>query len=136
MEAPRIHPNSLRPLVFVLRLSVLYDWTCFVLVLAMPSWLFSFFSHPLPCSPFLFRMAALPLLVLPLVYLTAAETAHRCPPLVDLSVAMRITGALGIIGLVFWHDPKGAAAYWFFAASDFVWAGLYFFFARRVAVEK
>jgi len=136
MESPKIPVSSLRPLIFVLRLSALYDWLWFILLLAMPTWLFSLFSHPLPCSPFLFRLATLPLLVLPLVYLTAAETAQRCPPLVDLSIAMRVTGALGILGIVFWHRPQGALAYCLLSAGDFVWAALYFFFARRAASSR
>jgi hypothetical protein len=116
---------SQRALTAVLSISALYDWTAFGLLTVMPPWLLALFDHPVPRDPFLFRLAALPLLLLPLVYLAAARWGVACPPLVRLAVLLRVVGALGIAVLTVTHRPDGAAAYWFFVLGDLGWAGLY-----------
>jgi hypothetical protein len=117
----------------ILRASALYDWLAFALLLVLPDWLLRLFAHPVPANPFLFRMAALPLLLLPVVYLFAARHAPGCPPLVRLSVLLRVGGALAIAALVLIHRPDGEGAYWFFVVGDLVWAALYLVAARRTA---
>ncbi len=105
--------------------SAAYDWLGFLLLWTMPGWLFRLFAHPVPSDAFLFRLAALPLLLLPLVYLSAARMGSACPILVRLSIALRVVGALSIALLVLWHRPEGWGAYVCFAAGDLVWAALY-----------
>ncbi len=111
--------------------SAVYDGLGFILLWSMPRWLFTWFHHPIPANPFLFRLAALPLLLLPLVYVSAARMGSRCPVLIRLSIALRIVGAVGIALLLIWHLPPGQGAYWCFVVGDIVWAGLYVVGAKR-----
>ena len=107
---------------WTLRASVVYDLVAFVLLMAMPQWLFDLFAHPRPDDPFLFRLAGLPLLMAPPVYWLASITLEQS--LVTASVLLRVVGGIGIAAIVLWHAPAGAAAYWSFVVGDFVWAAL------------
>lgn len=118
--------NALR---WTLRASVVYDLVAFVLLMAMPQWLFDLFAHPRPNDPFLFRLAGLPLLMAPPVYWLASVTLERA--LVRASVLMRVVGGAGIAAIVVWHAPAGAMAYWSFVVGDFVWAALIVAAQRR-----
>lgn len=111
-------------LVRALVASVAWDLASLSLLLAMPAWLLALFAHPRPEDPFLFRLAALPLLMAPVVYLMAAREGRPDSPLVTASVGLRVVGAAGIVGLLLWHRPAGALAYWTFALADLGWAGL------------
>lgn len=107
---------------WTLRASAFYDLGALVLLLAMPSWLFALFVHPVPADPFLFRLAALPLFMAPVVYLMASAQDRRNHPLVGASVLLRVVGAIGIAALLVWHRPPGSMAYWTFVSGDLVWA--------------
>ncbi len=122
-----------RLLPSILRLSALYDWIAFVLLMILPVWLLDLFAHPVPTDLFTFRMAALPLLIFPVVYLFAAEHGAACRPLVWVSLCLRWLGALGIAILIVTHQPEGAGAYWFFVGGDLVWGALYLFAAKKTA---
>lgn len=117
----------------ILRVSALYDWIAFVLLMILPQWLLDLFGHPYPGELFFFRMAALPLLVFPVVYLFAARYGSACLPLVRLSVCIRWLGALAIALLTLAHRPEGQGAYWFFVAGDLIWGALYLWASRRTA---
>lgn len=106
----------------VLAASAAFDLVALVLLWAMPAWLLSAFGHPVPAEPFLFRLAALPLLMAPVVYLMAARDGRPGSPLVDASIGLRTVGALGIVALLLAHRPAGALAYWSFAVADLAWA--------------
>jgi hypothetical protein len=121
-------PESLS---LILRLSAFYDWLAFVLLMILPGWLLALFSHPVPEDLFTFRMAAMPLLVFPVVYLFAAQHGAVCRPLVWVSLCVRWLGALAIAALTLLHRPAGEGAYWFFAVGDLVWGTLYLWGALR-----
>jgi hypothetical protein len=106
----------------VLWLGALWDLGSFVLLMAMPAWLLELFHHPVPAEPFLFRLAGLPLLMAPVVYVMAARDARPASPLVSASIGLRAVGALGIVGMLLSDPPQGAAAYWTFAGADLVLA--------------
>ncbi len=128
---PPEHPAlPARRLSSVLRLSAAYDLLAFALLIWMPPWLLSLWRHPLPAEPFLFRLAALPLLMLPLVYLSAAIDPGRHPELVRLSIALRLVGGVAIGVLVTWQRPVAPGPYVCFALGDLAWAGLYVLTAR------
>jgi hypothetical protein len=114
-----------RALATTLRASALYDWTAFVLLIWMPAWLFDLFGHARPLEPFLFRLAALPLLLLPLVYFAAARDGLGHPELVRVCVRLRLLGALAIAVLLVWQQPAPSSPYWIFAAMDALWAAAY-----------
>ena len=116
-------------LAWALRASALFDWLALALLLWMPEGLLAFFDHPPPAEPFLFRLAALPLWMAPFVYWMASSRLHT--PLVEASVALRLSGALGIAILLLGHRPAGAAAYWSFVFADTLWAGLILILRRR-----
>ncbi len=103
----------------VLILSAVFDFGALGLLLAMPDALFTVFDHPRPTDPFLFRLAALPLWMAPVVYLVAARALEDS--LVRACVALRWWGAVGIAGIVIWHQPAGAVAYWSFVIADLLW---------------
>ena len=115
----------MRALPLVLRLSAAYDLIAAALLLWMPAWLLALWHHPVPSDPFLFRLAALPLLLLPPVYLTAAATAAERPDLVRLCVLIRGLGGAVILLLVLWQRPGVPGPYLFFAIVDWLWAGAY-----------
>jgi hypothetical protein len=75
-------------------------------------------------------LAALPLLMSPVVYVMAARDGRPESSLVAASIRMRIVGAVGIIGLLMIQAPAGALAYWSFAVADVVWAALILRFSR------
>lgn len=120
MGAPPVHRVALCRVLFA---SAVVDLVSLALLWWMPQWLLDLFSHPVPAEPFLFRLAALPLLMAPVVYVLAART--RESGLVTASIGLRVVGAIGIIGLLLVHRPAGAGAYWTFAGTDLVWAALY-----------
>lgn len=109
---------------WALRAGAIYDLTAFAVIMAMPAWLFELFGHPEPASDFLFRLAALPLLMAPPVYILASLEPLSNRMLVRASVLLRAFGAAGIAWLILAHEPAGAAAYWTFAIGDLFWAGL------------
>ena len=111
-----------RRLSLILRASALYDLVALALLWAMPAWLFTLFEHPRPAEPFLFRMAALPLLMAPVVYWMASEAPLRRDAMVRASIGLRVVGGLGIAALVIAHAPAGALAYWSFVVGDAFWA--------------
>ncbi|RKZ12378.1 hypothetical protein DRQ53_10330 [bacterium] len=111
-------------LMRILWASVVWDLTSLVLLLWMPVWLLAAFDHPVPEEPFLFRLAALPLLMAPVVYAMAARDGRPQSSLVTASIGLRVVGAVGIILLLITHQPAGAMAYWSFAIADLLWAGL------------
>ncbi len=111
-------------LVRILWASVVWDLTSLVLLLWMPAWLLAVFNHPMPQEPFLFRLAALPLLMAPVVYVMAARDGRPQSSLVTAAIGLRVVGAVGIILLLITHQPAGAMAYWSFAIADLLWAGL------------
>jgi hypothetical protein len=117
-------------LVRVLWASVVWDLGALLMLWWMPGWLLDAFHHPVPAEPFLFRLAALPLLMSPVVYAMAARDGRPESPLVAASIGMRVLGAAGIAGLLVAHLPDGALAYWSFAGADLVWAGLIFKLSR------
>jgi hypothetical protein len=108
----------------VLWLSAAWDLGSFVLLMAMPGWLLELFRHPVPAEPFLFRLAGLPLLMAPVVYVMAARDARPASPLVTASIGLRVVGAAGIVALLLASSPAGSAAYWTFAVVDLGFAGL------------
>jgi hypothetical protein len=112
-------------LVRALWFGVLWDLAAFVTLLAMPSWLFQLFDHPVPAEPFLFRLAGLPLLMAPVVYAMAARDGRPDSPLVTASIGLRVVGAFGIATLLIAMTPAGALAYWSFVVVDLVLAGIY-----------
>lgn len=111
-----------RRLGLLLRASAVYDLLALALLLWMPDFLFALFSHPRPQDAFLFRLAALPLWMCPVVYWRAGGDPRADSPLVGASIALRVIGAAGIAALVLWHRPAGAGAYWSFVAADLGWA--------------
>lgn len=111
--------------------SAAFDLVALVLLWSMPAWLLAAFDHPVPAEPFLFRLAALPLLMAPVVYVMAARDGRPESPLVTASIGLRAIGAMGIIGLLVAHRPAGAMAYWSFALADLAWAGLIAALRRR-----
>ena len=113
-------------LVRVLWASVAWDLASLVMLWWMPGWLLAAFDHPVPEESFLFRLAALPLLMAPVVYAMAARDGRGDCALVTASIRLRTVGAAGIIGLLIAESPQGALAYWGFAGADLVWAGLIF----------
>ena len=115
----------------ILRLSAYYDWIAFILLMILPAWLLDLFAHPYPVDLFSFRLAGLPLLIFPVVYLFAAQHGAQCRPLVWVSLCIRWLGALSIAALTLIHSPAGEGAYWFFAGGDLVWGALYLFAAKR-----
>ena len=117
-------------LVRVLWASVAWDLGALLMLWWMPGWLLDVFHHPVPAEPFLFRLAALPLLMSPVVYGMAARDGRPDSPLVSASIGMRIVGSAGIVALLVAHAPAGALAYWSFAVADLLWAGL-IFWSRR-----
>jgi hypothetical protein len=117
-------------MIRVLWASVAWDLGALLMLWWMPGWLLELFQHPVPAEPFLFRLAALPLLMSPVVYAMAARDGRPHSPLVTASIGMRMVGAAGIIGLLVVEAPAGASAYWSFAAADLIWAGLIFRFRR------
>ena len=112
-------------LVYALWASVAWDLGSLAVLLAMPSWLFTLFNHPVPEDGFLFRLAGLPLLMAPVVYGMAARDGRPGSALVSASIGLRVVGAAGIIVLLLAELPAGAAAYWSFAVVDLIFAGLY-----------
>ena len=110
---------------WALRLSAAYDLLAAGLLLWMPPWLLVMWHHPLPAEPFLFRLSALPLLLLPPVYLSAASTAEQRPDLVRLCVLIRLVGGAAIGLLVAWQRPAVPGPYLCFAALDWAWAAAY-----------
>jgi len=112
-------------LVRALWFGVLWDLAAFVTLLAMPSWLFQLFDHPVPAEPFLFRLAGLPLLMAPVVYAMAARDGRPDSPLVTASIGLRVVGAFGIAALLIAMTPAGALAYWSFVVVDLALAGIY-----------
>jgi hypothetical protein len=108
----------------VLGASAAFDLIALGLLWWMPGWLLDAFGHPAPAEPFLFRLAALPLLMAPVVYVMAARDARPASPLVTASIGLRVVGAAGIIALLLIGPPEGPLAYWTFAAADLAWAGL------------
>lgn len=108
---------------WALRAGAIYDLVAFALLMAMPQWLFTLFEHPMPAEPFLFRLAALPLLMAPPVYFMASLEPLSNRNLVRASVLLRSVGAIGIGALILTHEPVGAGAYWAFALGDLFWAG-------------
>ena len=119
-----------RMLCRVLLLSAVYDWLLFVVLLAMPSFLFEFFQHPVPESSFMFRLAALPLLMAPVVYLQASRFGRSNQSLLTSSILLRLVGAVGILALLVAESPAGSAAYYSFAASDLLWAAAYYYLSK------
>jgi hypothetical protein len=115
----------MRALPLVLRLSAAYDLVAAALLLWMPMWLLELWRHPVPAEPFLFRLSALPLLLLPPVYLAAASTAAGRPELVRLCVLIRGLGGAAILLLVLWQRPAAPGPYLCFAIVDWLWAGAY-----------
>jgi hypothetical protein len=114
----------------VLWASAAWDLLALVALWWMPDWLLSAFAHPVPAEPFLFRMAALPLLMAPVVYVLAAREAKPRSPLVTASIGLRLVGAAGIVVLLLAHRPAGSMAYWSFVGADVVWAALLLRFGR------
>lgn len=115
----------MRALALVLRLSAAYDLFAAALLLWMPAWLLDLWHHPPPAEPFLFRLSALPLLLLPPVYLAAASTPAQRPDLVRLCVLIRTLGGACILLLIGWQRPAVPGPYLFFAIVDWVWAAAY-----------
>lgn len=112
--------------------SVIYDLSAFVLLLWMPAWLLELFSHPVPAEPFLFRLAALPLVLLPLIYAMAARDPVERWMLTVASFRLRLWGGVTIAAVVAWQKPEVPAPYLVFAIGDWVWAGLVWLAARPV----
>lgn len=130
-------PSLIRPanpsgsLATALRLSVMWDLASLLLLLWMPLWLLDAFGHPVPAEPFLFRLAALPLLMAPVVYAMAAVDPVGRPLLVTASVRLRLLGGVGIVLLVAWQRPVAPLAYLCFAGADFAWGLLYLLLRAR-----
>lgn len=120
-----------RALALALRLSVLWDLGSLLLLWWMPAWLLEWFAHPVPAEPFLFRLAALPLLMAPIVYWMAGQDPRGRPLLVSASVQLRVVGGLGILGLVLLADPPVVAPYLGFALADLGWGAAYWLLQRR-----
>lgn len=131
MNSTTLAAGNETPLRWTLRASAFYDLGAFALLLAMPRWLFELFDHPWPAEPFLFQLAALPLLMAPVVYWSASLRPRANDLLVRACVGLRVVGALGIAGLLLEHRPAGAMAYWTFVIGDVVWAALIEALRRR-----
>ena len=114
-----------------LRLSAVYDLVGAVLIVWMPAWLLDAFSHPLPAEPFLFRLSALPLFLMPVIYLMAAAAPIAQPHMTRASFRVRVLGGLAILLLVFWQQPAVATPYVLFGVGDLLWAVIYWALAAR-----
>jgi len=90
--------------------SVVYDLAALVLLLWMPGWLLDLFSHPVPAEPFLFRLSALPLAMMPVVYAMAARDPVERWMLTVASFRLRWVGAVAIAAVVGWQRPEVLAA--------------------------
>jgi len=112
-------------LVRALWFGAIWDLASFATLVAMPGWLFELFDHPVPVEPFLFRLAGLPLLMAPVVYVMAARDGRPDSPLVTASIGLRVVGAIGIALMLLTMTPAGALAYWSFVVVDLLLAGTY-----------
>lgn len=114
-----------------LRLGAVYDWLLGAAIIAAPPALFSALRFPPPADLFLFRLAALPLLLFPFVYLHAVRHPTSGAPGVRLSILLRALGGtiLGLLTLA--HRPPGAGVYLAIAVIDIAWAALHAGLAAR-----
>ena len=114
-----------------LRLGAVYDWILGAAIIATPPTLLSALRFPPPADTFLFRLAALPLVLFPFVYLHAARHPTPQAGAVRLSVLLRGVGGtiLGLLALT--HRPAGAGVYLAIAFADLAWAGLHAALAAR-----
>jgi hypothetical protein len=124
-----------RALALALRLGALYDWSLAAVILAAPPALFALLRFPPPVDPFLFRLAALPLLFFGLLYWAAGRRGGE-PPLLALSLAFRGGGGAVLLALIGGHRPAGTPVYLAIALVDLAWALLWWRLAPAAGAKK
>lgn len=77
-----------------------------------------------PCSPFFFRLSALPLFLLPALYLAAAA-ARETRPFRAPVLFVRIVGGLLVAALALWYRPDAWGGYVAIGAADWIWAAVH-----------
>lgn len=110
-----------RALSLILRLGAAWDLALALTILSASPRVMEALRFPPPPDPFLFRVAAMPPLFFPLVYLVAAADPGGRPWAVRLSIALRLGGGalLGVLALL--HQPPGAHVYLATAVADLLW---------------
>lgn len=112
-----------------------YDLLLAAFVLFFAAGFLRFLGHPDPSSPFHFRLAALPLLLLPALYLGAARArelqAFRLPVL----WARGGGGSLVILGALI-HRPDATWIYLAVGALDLGWGALHLILWREASAGE
>jgi len=109
-----------RGLVASLWFGAFYDWCLAAAILFATPEFMEAIRFPPPADPFLFRLAALPPLLFPVVYVAAARDPAGRPWAVRASVQFRIVGGVLLAGLAWIHHPPGYAVYMKAALFDIV----------------
>lgn len=113
-----------------LRLGAAYDWLLALVILMTPAGLLAFLRFPPPVDPFLFRLAALPLLFFGVLYWVAAgHPGHRV--FYRLSLVFRGLGGVVLLLLVLAHRPAGEIVYLAIAIADLAWALAWWLLGRK-----
>jgi hypothetical protein len=120
-----------RGLGLVLRLGAAWDWVLALAILSASPRVMEFLRFPPPADLFLFRVAAMPPLLFPLVYLVAAADPERRSWAVRLSVALRLAGGLVLGALALLHRPAGGHVYLGTAVADLCWGAGILALSRR-----
>jgi hypothetical protein len=106
-----------------------YDLALGIFVLTVGPAVMARLGHPLSgAGPYYFRLAALPLCILPVVYLSAARSpqvdAFRAPVL-----GLRVLGG-GLVLASLLLGPQPASLFLAIGLGDLAWAGLHAFLWR------
>lgn len=115
MDAAGVPPSLLTGL----RAGAAYDAALGLFILFAGRPVMAGLGHPVT-EPFLFLLAATPLLILPVLYWSAAAAgaprSFRAPV-----VWARFGGGAFILALTLWYRPPGAAVFVAVALADFAW---------------
>jgi hypothetical protein len=115
-----------------LGLGSLYDVVLALMILVADPGLMQLLAFPPPADRFLFRLSALPLILFPIVYISAARDPVGRPWAVRASILLRALGGLVLGLLALAHRPPGLHVYLAAAAIDLVWAVVHMALWSRV----
>jgi hypothetical protein len=111
-----------------LRLSLLggavYDLALGILIVTRGDDILSAFGRPVDACRFYFLLGALPLFLLPALYVSAA-TARETEPFRLAVLWARGGGGLALVGLTAWTRPGVAWLFVVLGVLDLLWAGLH-----------
>jgi len=123
-----IFPSDRRALRASLALGAIYDILLALFLLGTGERILERLGHPVP-APFFFSLAALPLLILPVLYVAAARAEDLDefrPPV----LWARTGGGLMLILFTLIHSPGASWIYILVGALDLAWAAVHLFLWR------